>query len=60
VTGGGPSFDELHHSPRRNHVLCSYAAKTGSTITSAPSDRRVVFGFTGWNEPTVVSAVSIR
>lgn len=31
-----------------------YAAKTGSTFQSHPTDRRVVFGFTGWSEPTVV------
>jgi sucrose-6-phosphate hydrolase SacC (GH32 family) len=29
-----------------------YAAKTGSTFASLPGDRRVVFGFTGWTEPT--------
>lgn len=32
-----------------------YAAKTGSTFAASPTDRRVVFGFTGWSEPTVVS-----
>lgn len=31
-----------------------YAAKTGTTFAAAPTDRRVVFGFTGWSEPTVV------
>ena len=31
-----------------------YAAKTGSTFKALPTDRRVVFGFTGWSEPTVV------
>lgn len=33
-----------------------YAAKTGSTFSAMPTDRRVVFGFTGWNEPTVVGS----
>ena len=32
-----------------------YAAKTGSTIRSLPMDRRVVFGFTGWTEPTAAT-----
>ena len=32
-----------------------YAAKTGSTYAADPNDRRVVFGFTGWNEPTADS-----
>ena len=29
-----------------------YAAKTGSTMKQGPTTRRVVFGFTGWSEPT--------
>jgi beta-fructofuranosidase len=29
-----------------------YAAKTGSTMIQSGSTRRVVFGFTGWSEPT--------
>ena len=29
-----------------------YAAKSGSTLVQTSSSRRVVFGFTGWNEPT--------
>lgn len=32
-----------------------YAAKTGTTFASGSNDRRVVFGFTGWNEPTADS-----
>jgi len=32
-----------------------YAAKTGSTVKQSGSTRRVVFGFTGWSEPTTVS-----
>lgn len=29
-----------------------YAAKTGSTMEQSGTTRRVVFGFTGWSEPT--------
>jgi hypothetical protein len=29
-----------------------YAAKTGTTFAAAGGDRRVVFGFTGWTEPS--------
>jgi hypothetical protein len=32
-----------------------YAAKTGSTRRSLATDRRVVFGFTGWSEPTAAA-----
>ena len=61
--GGGPNqwwTGELSGSPPRFipkmvGVLDygnGYAAKTGSTIVQNDTSRRVVFGFTGWAEPT--------
>jgi len=40
------------HSPSPLPQGNGYAAKTGSTFASLPGDRRVVFGFTGWSEPS--------
>jgi hypothetical protein len=48
--GGAPRF-----TPDRVGILDygnGYAAKTGTTWVQQGSSRRLVFGFTGWSEPT--------
>jgi len=53
VAGSPPRF-----SPESVGILdygYGYAAKTGTTRRALPTDRRVVFGFTGWSEPTAAT-----
>lgn len=51
LSGNPPRFN-----PERVGILDygnGYAAKTGSTMVQSGSTRRLVFGFTGWSEPTM-------
>jgi len=53
VAGNPPRF-----TPEQVGILDygnGYAAKTGSTWIQTGASRRVVFGFTGWSEPTMPS-----
>eukprot|EP00041_Stephanoeca_diplocostata_P025899 m.689277 g.689277 ORF g.689277 m.689277 type:complete len:118 (+) comp22846_c0_seq29:89-442(+) len=51
VTGDPPRF-----TPENVGIVDygnGYAAKTGTSMVQSGTSRRVVFGFTGWKEPTV-------
>lgn len=53
LSGSPPRF-----TPERVGILDygnGYAAKSGSTLVQSGSSRRLIFGFTGWSEPTAAA-----